>query len=629
VPGRIRSEDIEALRERADLSAVVSDYTTLKRAGSRLKGLCPFHQEKTPSFVVEPGRGLFHCFGCNAGGDVYAFLQRIEALTFPEAVERLARATGFELQYEELTPGQRRSLGRRTRLAEALGEAAAFYQECLAGTDGAAARRYLTGRGVDAEGAGRFRLGWAPDSWDVLFRHLVRRGFEPQEMLDAGLATPGRDGPIDRFRGRLLFPILDPSGRDVLGFGGRVLPARPLKTAPREGQPPKYINSPETELYKKSRVLYGLNWARGEIQRHDETVLVVEGYMDVIGLHLAGVRNVVATCGTALTEEHFRQLEKFARRVVLALDADDAGFAAADRARALAQQVGVREIAVLPLPVGQDPADLAASGQQAVQSALATVRSAVEYQIQHVLRVADTSTLEGQVDAYRRTFPLLARIDDRFLRFTYIRDVVGPTVRLSADLIEAELDRHIAAGGTEEPRQGDAEATTPPRPTGGSAPRPSAPGELAGPAAPRDPQLRLERDVLQLALQHPELLPAEWKLVAVGDFRAPASQQLFAALVEAPPGDLDAVLLRLPDDDARARVRALALSETTVESDPGHVQELVARLRAAAVQRQIDAVGERMARLGEQMSRDERRELAADHLELVRRRRAILEARGD
>jgi DNA primase len=611
MPGRISDEDIQALRERADIAAIVGDYTGLKRAGSRLKGLCPFHQEKTPSFTVDPARGMFHCFGCNEGGDVYHFIQKVEALSFPEAVERLARRSGYELRYEELSPGQRKALGRRTRLVEAMDEAASFFSARLDAVDGEPARRYLKGRGLGLDAARHFRLGWAPDEWDALVRHLQGRGFESKEIADAGLGTQGRQGLIDRFRGRLIFPILEAGGRDVVAFGGRVLPDMTLKTWSGD-TPPKYVNSPETEIYKKSSTLYALNWARAEVQRRD-TVLVVEGYMDVIGLHLAGVRHAVATCGTALTPEHFRQMEKFARKVVLALDADEAGFAAAEKARALAESAGMREVGVLPLPEGKDPADLAGEGEQAVEAALGSVKTALEFQIEHLLRGADASTPEGQVSAYRATFPLLARIADRVLRYRYIRDVVAPVVRISADHIEAELDAALARGdvGRDAPSAHVPEA-------------PQPPSDLAAVKAARDPQLRLERDVLQAALQHPDLLPDEWGDLTEEDFTAPISRELFSILARTPGHDLDRVLVALPDDRARARVRGLAIAEATFEADTGKLGELVARLRAAAVQRDIDELEERMAVRSEQMSAEERRELSTRHFRLVQRRHELL-----
>lgn len=607
--GRINDADVQALREHADIASVIGDYTSLKRAGGRLKGLCPFHSERTPSFTVDQARGLFHCFGCDAGGDVYAFLMKVEALSFPEAVERLARITGYELRYEELSPGQRRALGRRTRLTECVGEAAAFYHRRLFEDDGEAAREYLKRRGLTREQALRFQLGWAPDRWDALVRHLSAQGFSHDEIADAGLATRGARGLIDRFRGRVLFPILDAGGRDTLGFGGRVLPDVTLATGPREGEPPKYINSPETEIYKKSKVLYGLNWARGDIQRRD-TVLVVEGYMDVIGLHVAGVSHAVATCGTALTAEHFRLVERFARRVVLALDADDAGFAAADRARALAEESDVREVGVLPLPAGTDPADLAERGAAAVEEALEGTQTAVEFQIAHLLRDADTRTPEGQIAAYRRTFPLLARIEDRALRYRYVRDVVAPVVRLSADRIEAELDDD--------------------RSRRAAAPAPPARARAAGgePGLPSDPQLRLERQVLQAALQLPELLPPAWGEVDDEDFTAEPSRLLLAALRTAEGGGLEAVLAALPDDETRNRVRGLALAELTFPAEPGKVAELVDDLRVRAITRRVAAIRDRLVAGAEQLPAEDRRALQSELVALRRQRDAIQEGRG-
>ncbi|MPZ87599.1 MAG: DNA primase [Nitriliruptorales bacterium] len=614
MPGRINDHDIQVLRERADLGTVIGAYTSLTRAGTRLKGLCPFHSEKTPSFTVDPARGFFHCFGCGEGGDVYSFLQKVEALSFPEAVERLARVVGYDLRYEELTPGQRKALGRRTRLTQALSEAAAFYASRLREEDGAAVRDYLASRGLGDAEIIHFRLGWAPDAWDHLARHLIAGGFEPAEIIDAGLATQGRQGPVDRFRGRVIFPILDAGGRDVVAFGGRVLPGLTLRTAPRDGPPPKYINSPETQIYKKSRTLYALNWARVEVQRLQES-LVVEGYMDVIGLHLAGVRHAVATCGTALTAEHFSLLERYAPRVVLALDADEAGYAAAERARGLAEQVGVREVGVLELPDGQDPGDLAAEGAEPVEQALKSVRTAVEFQITQLLRTAELSTPEGQVEAYRRTFPLLAGLGDRFLRYRYVRDVVAPAVRLSPDLIERELDQVVPV----RPAVPAEQAAAPRRAHG-------APGDV-GSASPRDPQLALERDVLQTALQRPDLLPEAWAEVTGDDFRAPASRQLFAALRSAPSGRLDDILANLPDDDARRRVRALAASDLVVEPDQMQVAEIVADLRAAAVGRRLEEIRGELSQLNSRTDAGRQRELMRAQLELELRRRRLREGR--
>jgi DNA primase len=605
VAGRINEEDVQTLRERANLAAVVSDYTALKRSGSRLKGLCPFHGEKTPSFFVDPARGFFHCFGCDAGGDVYDFLQRVEALTFPEAVERLARLEGVALRYEELSPGQRRALGRRTRLVECLGEANAFFRAQLDTEAGRTAVAYLTERGLTRESIGRFELGWAPDAWDATVRHLTGVQFAHQEIADAGLATRGRQGLTDRFRGRITFPIYDASGRDVVAFGGRVVPGLELRSLGRDQTAPKYINSPETEVYRKSRTLYGLNWARAEIQRRDAAI-VVEGYLDVIALHQAGAPHAVATCGTALTAEHFQQLEKFARRVILALDADAAGYQAADRARAQALEQGVREVGVLPLPEGQDPADLASHGAQRVAEALSATATAVEFQIAFLLQEADTSTPEGQVAAYRRTFPLLAQLDDRFLRYSYIRDIVAPAVRLSADMIEQELDRDIGVGRAEPARDA-----------------PTAPASESN--LPRDPQLRLERDVLQAAIQHPEVSFEGWDDLSIDDFTAEASRMLYAALVAAPWTTLAQLLERLPDDRTRARIRALAVGPSTTAPDPHKLAENVMRLRAATLSRRISQIRAQLTRMNSQVDAEQARALVLEGQELERRRRALVE----
>ena len=307
--GRIRREDIDALRTQADIVAVVSDHTQLKRAGTRMKGLCPFHSEKTPSFTVDPGQGFFHCFGCGEGGDVYDFLQRISGLSFTEAVEQLARRTGFTLHYENLTPGEKRRLGERSRLVEINQAALELFRGWLYAEEGEAARDYLKSRGFGRADAERFQLGYALNTWESLTRELKSRGYGTSELVKVGLAAQNdRGGLRDRFRGRLIFPVFD-AGGDPIGFGGRILPGLDYG----DFEPPKYYNSPETPLYHKTQVLYGLSNARTDMAATGE-VLICEGYTDVMALHQAGFGNAVATCGTAVGAEHFRVLSRYVNR---------------------------------------------------------------------------------------------------------------------------------------------------------------------------------------------------------------------------------------------------------------------------------------------------------------------------
>ena len=320
--GRIRDESIAQVREVTDIVVLVGEYVALRPAGgTRMKGLCPFHQEKTPSLTVDSSRQHYHCFGCSEGGDVIDFLRKQEALSFIEAVERLAQRAGIELRYEGRSAGDRGSLGRKSRLVAAHAEAVAFYHRVLLESpDAKPARDYLRSRGFDRATAERFRLGWAPaGSWEALVTHLRGKGFRPEELTEAGLARTGSRGLRDTFHARVLFPIFDIGGEPV-AFGGRLLDG--------DGQAPKYVNTAETPVWYKGRTLYALNWAKVAIVQGGFAV-VVEGYTDVIACHRAGVPQAVATCGTALRGEHFKLLSRFTDKVVLAFDADAAGSKAA------------------------------------------------------------------------------------------------------------------------------------------------------------------------------------------------------------------------------------------------------------------------------------------------------------
>jgi DNA primase len=350
VAGRIVKDDIETLRQQADIVAVVGDYTTLKRAGRSFKGLCPFHTERTPSFTVTPDGNFYHCFGCQASGDIYDFLMRIEGLAFPEAVEALARRSGFALRYEQLSAREQRAIGERSRLVAVTAAARDFFAAQLYTDEGEVARDYLKTRGFGRRDADTFELGFAPNRWEALSRALTAQGVDPADLVTVGVSVrTDRGGLRDRFRGRLMFPIHDPGG-DVIGFGGRILDGLDHG----DFDPPKYLNSNETPLYRKSRVLYGIPQARTEIVRAG-TVLVCEGYTDVMALHQAGIANAVATCGTAVGVEHLRMIARYAQRVVLAFDGDAAGVKAAERAWEAARELARRRRRGRPRPAGPGP----------------------------------------------------------------------------------------------------------------------------------------------------------------------------------------------------------------------------------------------------------------------------------
>lgn len=591
MPGRIRRDDIEALRERVELADVVSDHTRLQRAGQRLKGLCPFHQEKTPSFTVDPQRGLYHCFGCQAGGDVFTFVQEIEGTTFVEAVEQLARRVGMELHYEDLSPGERRALGERSRLLEVTAAAQRFFRAQLASDAGQVARDYLAERGFDGDDADRFQLGFAPDQWEALSRHLQGQHFAPEEIVRAGVAVRTRRGGLgDRFRGRLVFPVFDVSG-EVIGFGGRILPGLDY----RGSDPPKYLNTPETPLYRKHRVLYGLNWARPEIVRAGEA-LVCEGYTDVMALHRAGFGTAVATCGTAVGAEHLRLLERYASRVILAFDADEAGGRAAERVFELSRERDL-DVRVLVLPPGRDPADLVrAGGSGAVSEQVAAATPIVPFVLRRRLAAHELDTPEGRARAVAAAAPVLAGVADPVLQHEYARREVADAVGLSLDVVRravAQAGADIggvapggAAAGTRAPAGGTALGDGMPAATDGA--------RRAGRRGRRGPdravaRARLEREVLRVVLQEPRLLPDRWSEVTESDFTHPKARAVYRA-VDAAGGagaGVVAVTEAAEDDDVRALVRSIALEELTVVPDRDHAAMLVNRLLLPRLEAEI------------------------------------------
>ena len=404
----ILDEDVVRVRETADIVQVISAHTQLKKVGRSWSGLCPFHGEKSPSFSVNQEKGVWYCFGCQAKGDVISFVRDIDHLDFQGAVEQLANKFSITLRYTDKHEGERREA--RSKLRDAMVAAVDWYHDrLLTAPDAGAARRYLRDRGFDGAMVRRYRIGWAPDDWDQLVRALK---FAPKTLRDAGLGRESkRGGTNDFFRARILFPIFDPQG-DPIGFGGRMMP---------EGRPPKYQNTPETALYRKSKVLYGLNWAKDEAVRLNE-LIVCEGYTDVIGFASAGINRAVATCGTALTDDHVRTIQRWAPRLVLAFDPDNAGQAAAERVYEWERKHEV-EVAVAALPAGADPADLARSDPDGLRSAIESAQPFLGFRVDRIIAAGNLTTPEGRGRAAELALAAIAEHPSEFVRDQYIMTV--------------------------------------------------------------------------------------------------------------------------------------------------------------------------------------------------------------
>ncbi|WP_040688047.1 DNA primase, partial [Nocardia vinacea] len=513
--GRLPDRDIAAIRERVRIEDVVGEYVALKRAGAdSMKGLCPFHDEKSPSFHVRPNHGLYHCFGCGEGGDVFAFLQKVEHVGFVEAVEQLADRIGYQINYEGGGTSVQRDRGTRARLVAANAAAHEFYMAKLREPDAEVARKYLTDRNFDGNAAQQFGCGYAPAGWDALTKHLLRKGFDFKELEAAGLSRQGQRGPIDRFHRRLLWPIRNLGG-DVIGFGAR-------KLFDDDTMPGKYINTPETLLYKKSQVLFGLDHAKREIAKGHQAV-VVEGYTDVMAMHLAGVKTAVASCGTAFGDEHLALLRRLLMddnfwrgEIIYTFDGDAAGQAAALKAFAGDQKLaGQTYIAIAP--DGQDPCELRQhSGDGAVRDLVARRTPLYEFVIRGLLADHNLDTAEGQVEALRRAVPVVAQIKDNALRKAYATKLAG---WVGWDDIQTVVRRV----GEEAKRNRN----------GG---RPSGRGPVAGtqqpsavvaehPAArpnPNDPTLLPQRQALGAALQYPAMAGAVFDSIETEAFTHPA-----------------------------------------------------------------------------------------------------------
>lgn len=447
--GLIRREDIDEVRSRARLDDIIGEYVTLKNAGiGSMKGLCPFHDERTPSFHVRPQVGMYHCFGCGESGDAFTFLQKIDGLTFVESVERLAEKVGVQLRYEEGRGPDREEVGRRQRLIDMHAVAAEYFREQLSTPGAEIGRRYLDERGFDSDALATFGVGFAPQSWDSLLRHLRGRRFDTEDIVASGLVSEGRRGVYDRFRGRLVWPIRDVTSRTI-GFGARRIF--------EDDQGPKYLNTPETSLYRKNQVLYGLDLAKRAIAK-SKRVVIVEGYTDVMAAHLAGVDQAVATCGTAFGAEHIKIIRRLlgddsasTGEVIFTFDGDEAGQKAALKAFDDDQRF-VAQTFVAVAPSGKDPCELRQTeGDAAVRDLIDTRRPLFEFAITSTIERYDLSTVEGRVGAMRAAAPVLASIKDPAMRPGYVRYVAG-LLGMDVDEISGAVEAERRKGPQRQPR---------------------------------------------------------------------------------------------------------------------------------------------------------------------------------
>ena len=566
--GRIKDEDVNYVRDHSPIDEVVGDYVQLKNAGGgQKKGLCPFHDEKSPSFHVTPSKGFYHCFGCQVGGDVIAFIMKLEHLTFMETVERLADRIGYTLRYES-SGSSSGPVINRSRLVAANNAAAIFYQEQIQLPAAQHGRDFLTKRGFDRDAAKSFNVGYAPDEWDGLYKHLKGQGFSDEELTLAGLIKEGSKGQIDRYRNRLIWPVKDISG-DVVGFGARKLASDEVD------QGPKYLNSPETPIYKKNQILYGLDIAKKEIAKSRQ-VVIVEGYTDVMAAHLAGVTTAVATCGTAFGDEHIRIIRRllmdadaFRGEVIFTFDGDAAGQKAALRAFEDDQKF-VAQTFVAVEPNGMDPCELRqAHGDDAVRNLIARRVPLFEFAIKSVIASYDVKTAEGRVNALNQVAPLIGKIRDASLRPEYVRLLAG-WLGMEVDVVSAAIKKNSKAGEN----------------------------QALVKINLTDPILVLEREVLKVKLQLPELATG-WVDLEEAAFSFPLYDQLRKLIDQQSELNIQALLDNSDSDELKSLITELTVEpiRTDGEVSDRYINSIFARLREVALSRVIAEIKSTLQRI--------------------------------
>lgn len=597
--GRINDEDVKAVRDAVPIDAVVSEYLQLRNAGGgNLKGLCPFHDEKSPSFQVSPSKGLFHCFGCQEGGDTLTFVMKVDHLSFSEAVERLAAQAGITLRYEEGGYNPSHQRGERIRLVEAHKTAAQFYIEQLdTSPEADAGRKFLAERGFDQAAAAHFGVGYSPQGWDHLTRYLRGKGFTDKELLLSGLSQEGRRGPIDRFRGRLMWPIRDIGG-EVVGFG-----ARKLYEADNG---PKYLNTPDTAIYKKSQVLYGIDLAKKDIAKASRAV-VVEGYTDVMACHLAGVTTAIATCGTAFGGDHIKILRRLlmdngSARVIFTFDGDAAGQKAALRAFEDDQKFAA-ETYIAIAPDGMDPCELRlAKGDEAVADLVEPRTPLFEFALRQIIARYDLETPAGRAAALDEAAPVVARIKNSGAQHEVAVQLAGMLGILDTQFVVKRVAQ-LARWARDRGGKG-------PAPTNGQRPQQTyatVQTPAGGPALNlRNPVYATERELLKLALQRPELVSPAFDAYGMDEFTAPPYAAVRLAIMESggaeygmqdPQEYLVRVREAAPDNTVRAMVTELAVEAIMRKTvDETYAGDQLVMVRRRAVERRIVDVQGALAR---------------------------------
>ena len=603
--GRIRNEDVVLVRERARIDEVVREHVSLKSAGgASLKGLCPFHDEKSPSFHVTPSKGFWYCFGCGEGGDVIGFLQKIEHLSFSEVVEKLAGKYNIQLRYDDSSSRSGINTGQRTRLVEANKLAAEFFAQNINSPEAETGRKFLTERGFDKGAALKFGVGYALKGWDSLTNHLKQRGFTDAELTLAGLSVAGQRGVYDRFRGRLTWPIRDASG-DVVGFGARRLYD--------DDQGPKYLNTPETPVYKKSQVLYGIDLARKDIASSKQAV-IVEGYTDVMACHLAGVTTAVATCGTAFGEDHARVLRRFLMdqeqlrgEIIYTFDGDEAGRKAALKAFNLDQSF-VAQTFVAVESTGLDPCELRQkSGNDAI---VALVKSRVplfEFVIKSTIASFDLNTAEGRVAALRAAAPVVAGIKDVALRPEYTRMLAG--------WLGADSNTVVQAVGTASNSRG----------------RVNIDNDLNKPEKKEmlldTVETSMERECLKLTFQFPDLVKTWFSQLTPDCFSNQKYREIFESISATDLNEVSANSAHdsTEDDDQKALIAALSVEEFKANVDTRYVDSVFARVLEINAGRTIADLKSQLQRLDPATQNQEHDRMFQQLLSIEEFRRALRE----